>query len=207
MKITEMFYGIGLALACSWVATLHAQNLYVANGNSGTIGEYGLDGRIVNASLITGLSGPAAIAISGRHLFVANAGNGTIGEYTTAGATVNASLITGLGTPASIAISGGHLFVLNVRNGTIGEYTTDGATINASLITGLNAPIRKEGPAYTALDPVAIAISGNDLFVARGDTIFEYTTAGATVKSSLITGGLSSAALRFRATICLSGML
>jgi hypothetical protein len=181
-------FGIALALTCSLAATLKAQNIYVASAGNNTIGEYGLDGRTVNASLITGLSYPAAIAISGGDLFVANAGNGTIGEYTTAGATVNASLITGLGTPASIAISGGHLFVLNVRNGTIGEYTTDGATINASLITGLNAPTRKEGPVYIALDPVAIAISGNDLFVARGDTIFEYTAAGATVNTSLITG-------------------
>ena len=61
--------------------------------------------------------------------------------------------------------------------GTIGEYTTSGIPVNSALIAGLNAP-------------VAIAISGSNLFVAnlRGGTIGEYTTSGATVNASLITG-------------------
>lgn len=117
MKVKGTAIGIGLVLACSFAATLQAQDLFVANGNSGTIGEYGLDGRVVNASLITGLNCPVAAAISGGHLFVVNACSGTVGEYTTAGATVNASLITGLGTASGIAISGKHLFVMNVKVG------------------------------------------------------------------------------------------
>jgi DNA-binding beta-propeller fold protein YncE len=49
--------------------------------------------------------------------------------------------------------------------------------VNASLISGLNGP---EG----------IAVSSSDLFVANGlgNTIGEYTTAGATVNASLISG-------------------
>lgn len=72
MKVKGTAIGIGLVLACSFAATLQAQDLFVANGNSGTIGEYGLDGRVVNASLITGLGTASGIAISGKHLFVMN---------------------------------------------------------------------------------------------------------------------------------------
>jgi hypothetical protein len=65
--------------------------------------------------------------------------------------------------------------------GTIGEYTTLGATVNSALVSGLDGP-------------VAIAVSGSNLFVAnlRGGTIGEYTTSGATVNASLVPG-LSSA--------------
>ena len=58
----------------------------------------------MNASLISGLTNPVGIAVSGSNLFVADEGNGTIGEYTTSGATVNASLITGLSNPWGIAV-------------------------------------------------------------------------------------------------------
>jgi len=125
-------------------------HLFVANFNTGSIGEYTTSGATVNASLIKGLNFPGAIAVSGGNLFVANAGTsvgtGSIGEYTTSGATVNASLVSGLNSPSDMALSGGHLFVANVGNGnngagTIGEYTTSGATVNASLIKGLSQPL------------------------------------------------------------------
>jgi DNA-binding beta-propeller fold protein YncE len=143
MKTTKIIYGIALALACGMVATLKAQNIYVANGLNGTVGEYGLDGSPVNASLISGLDYPVGIAISGSDLYVANGydGNNTIGEYTTSGAVVNTSLISGLNGPWGIAVSGNDLFVANQNNGTVGEYTTSGQTVNASLISGLNTPM------------------------------------------------------------------
>ena len=50
----------------------------------------------MNASLVSGLSAPVGLAVSGSNLFVANWNAGTIGEYTTSGGTVNASLISGL---------------------------------------------------------------------------------------------------------------
>jgi hypothetical protein len=133
---------------------------------------------LVNTRLrvITGLSSPIGVAVSGNDLFVANAG-GTIGEYTTSGSTVNASLITGLSQPFGLAISGNDLYVVNYNNGAISEYMTSGLTINSSLITGLS-------------DPRGLAISGNDLFVANwgNNTIGEYTTSGSAVNASLITG-------------------
>ena len=57
-------------------------------------------GATANASLVTGLSNPEGIAISGKDMFVVNSGTaGTVSEYTTAGVLINASLITGLTNP------------------------------------------------------------------------------------------------------------
>jgi hypothetical protein len=116
-------------------------NLFVANFNSGTIGEYTTSGATVNTSLISGLTGPGGIAVSGSDLFVTNFLDGTVGEYTTSGATVNATLISGLTGPEGIAVSGSDLFVVNSGAGTIGEYTTSGATVDATLISGLDTPV------------------------------------------------------------------
>jgi DNA-binding beta-propeller fold protein YncE len=98
--------------------------IFVSNNSSGTIGEYTTAGETVNAALISGLSSPNGIAVSGSDLFVAN--GGVIGKYTTAGATVNRALISGLRGPFAIAVSGSDLFVTNVDNGTIGAYTPRG---------------------------------------------------------------------------------
>lgn len=190
MKATKKICGFVLAVGCSLLATLRAQNIYVANQGNGTIGEYGPDGHTINASLVSGLSGNYGIAISGNDLFVVNQNRGTVGEYTLSGATVNASLITGLNNPYCIAVLGTNLLVSNGTN-TIGEYTTSGATVNALFITGLDAPQE-------------IAISGNNLFVVNWNrvaqingfliientygTVGEYTTSGATVNASLISG-------------------
>ncbi len=129
----------------------------------------------INASLITGLSGPRDVAVSGDDLFVANYTSGTIGQYTTSGTVVNASLVTGLDSPLGIAISGGDLFVTN--NNGISEYTTSGTLVNASLVTGLD-------------EPFGIAVSGGDLFVTstRDGTIGEYTILGTPINASLVTG-------------------
>src|ERR1700723_3275053 len=87
LKIISVF---AVVLACNLAATLKAQNLYVGSGNgSGIIGEYGLDGSTVNASLISGLSYPGAMTISGNDLFFVNTGGSSICEYTTSGSTVN----------------------------------------------------------------------------------------------------------------------
>jgi hypothetical protein len=171
---TNKICGIALALVCGLATPLKAQVIYVVNNASGTIGEYGLDGSTINASLITNLNSPFGIAISGNDVFVANNGADTVGEYTTSGATVNASLISGLPQPNGLAISGNDLFVgcdnnsySGNANGFVGEYTTSGARVNASVITSL-------------FNPYGIAISGNDIFVANYyyNWIGEYTTGG-----------------------------
>jgi hypothetical protein len=58
----------------------------------------------VNPALISGLSMPEGIAVSGSDLFVVNFEANTIGEYTTAGAPVNPMLISGLNGPQDLAI-------------------------------------------------------------------------------------------------------
>ena len=45
-------------------------DLFVADTDTGTVGEYGLNGSVVNASLITGLNNPYGIAISGNNIFL-----------------------------------------------------------------------------------------------------------------------------------------
>jgi hypothetical protein len=119
---------------------LFVTNTHGGGTGDGTIGEYTTSGATVNATLVTGLSEPAGIAVSGPDIFVVNDGSGSIGEYTTSGSTVNASLVSGLSEPVGIAMSGSDLFVANQESGTIGEYTTSGATVNASLISGLSEP-------------------------------------------------------------------
>jgi len=71
------------------ISAAHAQ-LFVANWNNGTIGEYSTSGATVNASLVSsGSSNFWGLAASGSDLFVVNEQNpGTIGEYTTSGATM-----------------------------------------------------------------------------------------------------------------------
>src|SRR5438309_1036819 len=101
-----------------------ADLIFVANASAGTIGEYTSTGAAVNPALISGLSRPLCIAVSGSDLFVVNFGsgmNGAIGRYTTMGAPVNAALIAGLSFPDGIAVSGSDLFVSNSL-GTIGAY-------------------------------------------------------------------------------------
>jgi hypothetical protein len=75
------------------------------SGDHFRFGEYTISGATVNASLISGLTGPEGIAVSGSYLFVVNGVTGTIGEYATSGATVNASLISGLTEPEAIGIA------------------------------------------------------------------------------------------------------
>src|SRR5262249_50253593 len=71
---------------------------------------------------------------------------------------------------------------INLSTGVVREYDLSGNLINPSLITGL-------------LDPLGIAVSGNDLYVtsfAGGNpgqgVIGRYTSSGATVNASLVTG-------------------
>jgi hypothetical protein len=115
----------------------------------------------VNPSLVTGLSAPEGIAVSGSTLFVVNQfGPHNIGEYTTSGATVNASLVSGLTSPSLIAVDGSDLFVTDAPDGIVGEYTTSGATVNASLITGLSYPV--------GIAVVAVPEPGTGLLVMAG---------------------------------------
>jgi len=180
-KTSVLLFLVGLGFLESGYGQIFVSNggnLGVSGGftTNGSIGEYTTSGATLNASLISELSAPCGLALSGNNLFVASASGG-IGEYTTSGTTVNPSLVTGLSHPEGLAVAGNNLYVANLGNGTIGEYTTSGTTVNAALIAGLD-------------QPTGVVVFGTDLFVldiARG-TIGEYTTSGATVNASLVSG-------------------
>src|SRR5580693_6407606 len=119
MKTTKKIYSITLALTCCLTVTLKAQDIYVANYDSGTIGEYTTSGTTINADLVSGTFNPVGMVFSGNDLFVESWQR--VGEYTTSGETVNASLFSGLDEPQGLAISGNDLFVANLGSGYIGE--------------------------------------------------------------------------------------
>ena len=169
------------ALALSFTA--NAQ-IFVANTGSGTISKFNLNGSLATANLVTGLSSPYGIAVSGGFLYVANSGTGTIGKYTTAGVTVNASLISGLNFPGGIAVSGTDLYVANRGAGTVGKFST---------LTGAPQPFTSIVATSPSLIE-AVAVSGTDLYVLFRDTVVndlqhrigKYTTAGVEVNASFI---------------------
>src|SRR5258708_4069479 len=71
-----------LAVTALWALPAAGANLFVANFNGNTIGEYNATtGATVNAALVSGLTTPTGIAVSGANLWVTNPNNGTIGEY------------------------------------------------------------------------------------------------------------------------------
>ena len=157
-------------------------DIFVANIDTNSIGQYTNSGATINASLITGLNHPGGIAVSGGDLFVTNYLGGTISEYTTAGVPVNTHLLSGLANPSGVAVSGSSLFVTNYEGRTISEFTL-GAT--PGTIAASNPNFISESQ-Y----PYGIAVSGSNLFVANydGGTIGEYTTSGAVVNAALVSG-------------------
>jgi DNA-binding beta-propeller fold protein YncE len=83
-------------------------NLYVADGEANTIGQFTTAGTVVNPALITGLNDPRGIALSGNgtSLFVVNFDDGSVGHYdAVTGAALNAALITGLSNAYSIIVA------------------------------------------------------------------------------------------------------
>jgi hypothetical protein len=188
--------GVGIATICLLVLasallavpTAHGQ-IFVTNvfGTPqtihGSIGEYNLDGSVINPALVTPGS-PLDITIVGSNLYVANGGGefaGSIDQYTTSGATI-ASPLTSFYAIHSLAVSGTNLFVgYSSDTGRVGKYTTAGDTVDDSFITGLqSAPFG-----------IAVTDDGSKLFVADyyGETVGEYNAqTGAAIDASLITG-------------------
>ncbi len=88
-----------------FTSTIPARTFNGPNPGAGSIGEYNLDGSVVNAALISGMDDPIDLAILGNNLFVLDHANKSIGEYdATSGATINSHLVTGLSDPFGIAV-------------------------------------------------------------------------------------------------------
>lgn len=157
-----------------FVSSARAQ-IFVAGMDQNSVAEYSASGDLINASLISGLSGPASsMTVSGSDLFILS--DGTIGEYTTSGATVNASLVTGVNN-TSFVVSGSDIFA--AKGNTIGEYTTSGVPVNTSLITA-------------STEAINLTISGSDLFFLICENIDDYIIQEYTTLGNLVNMSLSS---------------
>ena len=112
---------------------LAGANVLVADEDVGEIESFPTSGG-TGAAVISGLTNPAGMAISGSTLYVVNNSDsatvGSVGEYTLSGTPINASFITGLAYPDDVAVMGNNLFVLNYVANTVSEYNaTTGALI------------------------------------------------------------------------------
>ena len=144
--------------------TASGTHLFVVQMGDNTIGEYTMDGKTVNAALISTMQGTFGIAVSGSDLYITNGAHGTVDKYTTDGKTVKLDLVAGLHSPLGIAVSGSNLYVTSNLGGkvggVVGVYTTDGKIINTALITGLSNPasiaVVDEGA-----EPLAVAHDGD----------------------------------------------
>src|SRR6266487_1579074 len=138
MNIRLILSGLAASAAlCAMPGTIRGAQIFVANFETGTIGEYTTLGATVDPALISGLSLPQGIAASGENLFVTSlnlaSDTGRIGEYTTSGATV----IPGLGPVGDIVVSGERLFIANVGfGGDVCEYTPPGVLLNPLVAPG-----------------------------------------------------------------------
>jgi hypothetical protein len=180
---------VSVAAAFSAIpAAASGAEIFVANEEAGTIGEYDTaTATAINTSLVPGLVYPGEIAVSNGDILVSGWDGGWVDEFTASGTPVNVPLLSGFGFPAGIAVSGDDMFVTNGAN-KVGEFTTAGATINSSFIT-------VSSPQFPNL--YGIAVSGNDLFVGFNEfnagaghgKIAEYdATTGAVINANFITG-------------------
>lgn len=161
--------------------------LYAMSANAGVIGKCTIDGAVVNASLISGLSSPQTFEIYNGNLYVTTYQGGTwgIAVYDSAGTVINGSFITGLPQPRALAFNAGILYFVKFGAegaGSVAKYDANtGALINGSFITGLNYPS-------------SIAIAGSAVFVTDGRNsgaggIGKYDlNTGAVINSAFVTG-------------------
>ena len=128
--------------------------------------------------------------VSEAQIYVTDPGHGSVAEYSLTGDLINPALISGFSSstsgqyPFDVAVSGNQIYVLSTRYngsdgiGTIGVYNLDGSVVNVSLVSNI------------AGFPTHLLVSGGNIYVSCGNSgvIKEYTTAGATVSASLISG-------------------
>jgi hypothetical protein len=185
-----------VAAATDVVPSRVCAQIYVTDSQAGTISKYATSGMLTTGTLVTGLTRPTALAVSGSHLFVVDITGaigppnpaGHVGEYTTSGVAIDPSLITGLFGPEAIAVSGGNLLIASNQFGItdvgiIGEYTDSGVTESPRLFSF---------PDWVS----GIAVSGSNLFVGQyfapndvlrvNGSIGAYTTSGQTVNAALL---------------------
>lgn len=169
------------AFLSSTVFSLHAQ-VFVLNGTMGTVAEMTTTGTVVNASLISGLTNPTAIAVSPKAIFVADAGGTRLVEYSLTGTPIG--LLSGTAsTPIrSLAVTSDGSIVFSLAGSTVSGAPPDGSlTVVGPVITGL-------------VNARAIAIGNNTLYVLNSTgTVSSFGLAADQPSNSSLITGLSGA--------------
>jgi hypothetical protein len=173
-----------------------------ANGGMASVGEYSLNGSVINSSLLTlsDSSGtPELAADSEGQIFIGI--RNTVSEYTTGGTLLNSFHVGSIASVADIsalAVDGsGNVYAAYETglqgvgypyNTTIEEYTASGSALGRPITT----------PNYVN----ALAVGGGDIFVSIRDgppdlenRVDEYTTGGGLLMSGLISGTSGNLAL------------
>lgn len=98
-----------------------------------------------------------------------------IRKGTALGFAIRSSILVGI-IVASAGLSRAQIFISSDTNTAIYEYNLDGSQVGT-------------GPIISGLTQASnLAVSGNDLFIAEGSTIAEYTTSGVEISGALISG-------------------
>jgi DNA-binding beta-propeller fold protein YncE len=167
-----------------------AQILYVASEYSSSVSAFNaITGATISQSFITGLTDPAALAVSGSTLYVTSWDNSAdapiLGEYNAiTGAPINTHFLT-LESAGPLAVSGNDIYVSIPGgiggNGTIGEFD---ATTGLQITTFVS-------PQNTDY-PISMAIGGGVLYVGNysNNTVVAYNamTGGSISGFAAVTG-------------------
>jgi hypothetical protein len=167
-----------IAILATLLPTLRAQYIFVTGGSS--VYRYDLDGSN-STEIVSGLSSPQGLAVSGSTLFVlSTGGGGSIRSYNLDGTGGTTLVSSGLGSAQSIAASDSNLFVTNfvgAGGGSILKYNLNG-TGGSTLVPGLTSPF-------------GIATQGSDIFVSGNGQISQFNRdTGATGFATAASGNL-----------------
>ena len=147
----------------------------------------------MNPSLVSGLSYPCGIAVSGSNLYVTEPYSYRIGEYTMSGAAVNRSLVSGLtGNPWHIAVQ-------DVPEPSSLALLFSLLAVGSFLLIGY-AWRRRRASIHKVITIAFLMVAGavlssataraQSIYVTNLDTgtIGKYTTSGTVVNASLVSG-------------------
>ncbi len=146
----KVFSIVFFCLVIFFTSSLAYAAIYVANNSSNTVTVYPIGSSTSTASYtISGLNGPAGVAVDASHIYVANSGSNTVTVYPIGSSTSTASYtISGLNTAHGVAVDASYIYVANYNGNTVTVYPIGSSTSTASYtISGLN------NPAFVALDP------------------------------------------------------
>jgi len=154
-----------------------ADKLYVVSSDNGTIGTYdSVSGSAINASFVTGLTTPYAIAFDpALNFYVTGFTDEYVAKYANSGAVINANYLSpdDFNQPSGIAVNGaGEIFVVNnaLMNGetSVSKFSANGTIINTNFV---NTPGSPSG---------ALVEPSGDLYVVRwaDSAVGKYTSSG-----------------------------